>query len=201
MLSIVHISSSSHDTRYSNTLYECIHYTKALSLSALQNTLIVIIFSKSPITAERPSTQEFHLLSIDTTHIVIPNTINSNISNPTASHHPQTTKKKPHPSSPPPPQKQPLLNRRPLHLIPLHLRQKRRVPKIIQLQIQVPARSPFPWRKEHLSPIDTVVAHEAQQEFAAVFEGREGDAGGLDVVEGGGGEDGGADVPTERRRG
>jgi hypothetical protein len=52
-----------------------------------------------------------------------------------------------------------------------------------------------------LSPIDTGIAHEAQQDFAAVFEGCEGDAGGLDLVESGGGEDGGADVPVGKKEG
>jgi hypothetical protein len=98
-------------------------------------------------------------------------------------------------SLPPPLQKQPLLDRRTLHLIPLHFSQKRPIPKIIQIQIQAPARSPLPRSKEHLSPIDTGVRHEAQQEFTAVFERREGDARGLDVVESIGGQDRGADVP------
>jgi hypothetical protein len=99
-------------------------------------------------------------------------------------------------SLPPPPQKQPLLNRCPLHLSPLHLRQKRPIPKIVQIQIQVPARSPLPRSKEHLPPVDTRIAHEAQQELATIFERCEGDARGLDVVEGVGGEDGGTDVPV-----
>lgn len=100
------------------------------------------------------------------------------------------------PSLPSPPQEQPLVNRRPLHLIPLHLRQKRPIPKIVQVQIQIPARSPLPRSEEHLSAVDTGIAHEAQQELAAIFERCEGDARGLDVVESVGGEDRGADVPV-----
>jgi hypothetical protein len=167
MLSIVDISSSSHDTRYSNTLYECIHYTKDFSLSPPQHNFI--IFSHSSTTTERLSTYELQIISARLSNPhgnTITNYLQAKHLPPTHSplslSSPPNHKKKPHPSSPPPPQKQPLLNRRPLHLIPLHLRQKRRVPKIIQLQIQVPARSPFPWRKEHLSAVDTVVAHEAQ---------------------------------------